>query len=70
MSSAPAGHARARDSVNLPFLVAVAIIIGVGLTFAPAWFLTGNWLYFGIFVTMFAVGGYLLFHRGTGADSA
>jgi hypothetical protein len=36
----------------------------------PAWFLTGNWLYFGGFVSLYLLGGALMFHRWTGADSA
>jgi|HubBroStandDraft_1064217.scaffolds.fasta_scaffold736117_1 hypothetical protein len=57
-------------TVNLPFLVGTGVIIGIGVACAPAWFITGSWLFFGIFVGAFALGGLLLFNRRTGADSA
>ncbi len=57
-------------TVNIPFLLVAGIVIAIGITCVPAWFLTGSWLYFGIFVGAFAVGGLLLFDRRTGADSA
>jgi len=57
-------------TVNIPFLIAAGIIIAIGITLLPAWFLTGSWLYFGVFVAAFAIGGLLLFDRRTGADAA
>jgi hypothetical protein len=70
MSETSASSTTGAASVNVPFLLLAGVIIAVGITMVPAWFLTGSWLYFGVFIATFLVGGLLLFDRRTGADSA
>lgn len=66
----PGAHADPRSSVNLPFLLLSAVLIGIGLTSLSAWMLDGLWWTLGLGIVTCTVGGFLLFQRGTGADAA
>lgn len=58
------------DPFNLGFLLLAGVLIGAGLMLVFAWLVTRSWLYFGSGVVLAPLGGYLLFQKGTGADSA
>ena len=63
-------HSVGADTIQLPFLIGISILIGIGVACVPTWFITGDWTYFAVFVGTFTIGGLLLFNRRTGADSA
>jgi hypothetical protein len=59
----------ARDSVSLPYLLAAALLCGVGLFGMSFWLITLNWLYFAALIPLI-LGAVMLFMRGTGPDHA
>jgi Na+/proline symporter len=62
-------HVSAEGSLSIPFLVLAAVLVGVGLAGMAYWLVTFQWLYFASVIPT-ALGGYMLFTRGTGPDRA
>ena len=56
-------------SVSIPFLVAAAVLCGIGIFGLSYWLVTLNWFYFAALLPL-AGGAVMLFMRGTGPDRA
>jgi Na+/proline symporter len=65
----PPSQASSASSLSVPFLVLAAVLIGVGLFGMAYWLVTFQWVYFASLIPL-ALGGYMLFTRGTGPDRA
>ena len=62
-------HTSVEGSLSIPFLVLASVLIGAGLAGMAYWLVTFQWLYFASVIPT-ALGGYMLFTRGTGPDRA
>jgi len=62
--TAPASTA---GELSLAFLVLACLLIGAGIFGMAYWLVTFQWLYFASVIPL-ALGGYMLFTRGTGPD--
>ncbi len=69
--SGPEGTAArtSSGSVSIPFLLASALLCGVGLFGLSFWLVTQDWLYFASLIPL-VIGAVMLFQRGTGPDHA
>lgn len=65
----PHEPASTASSLSVPFLLLAAVLIGVGLFGMAYWLVTFQWVYFASVISL-ALGGYMLFTRGTGPDRA
>ena len=68
-SGGRSSHTPAASSLSVPFLVLAAVLIGIGLFGMAYWLVTFQWPYFSSVIAV-ALGGYMLFTRGTGPDRA
>jgi hypothetical protein len=69
-STVHGGAAPAHEgSVSVPFVVGAAVLVGVGLTGMAYWLITFHWELLASIVPL-AVGGLLLFSKGSGPDQA
>ena len=71
-ASSPTGvapHASAPNTISVPFVILVALLVGVGLFLISVWFLTGQWIYFsGVFAVF--LGAMLMLNPRAGSDHA
>ena len=58
-----------KSPISIPYLLAAAVLIGIGLTSASLWILSFNWLLFLGFAPL-VVGAFMLFSPRAGADRA
>jgi hypothetical protein len=67
---ADSGHsAHLKSPISVPYLLAAAALIGVGLACASLWIVLFNWLLFLGFAPL-ALGAFMLFSPRAGADRA
>lgn len=70
MAPAASPMPSSRSSVNVPFLAAAAVLIGIGLVAMTAWMVNQTWDWFALGIPTLGIGGLMLFHRATGPDTA
>jgi hypothetical protein len=67
--SSPHGTAWPRGPLSIPFVIAAALLIGLGIFLISLWMETFSWAYFGG-IGLLAIGGLMLFSPRAGADRA
>ena len=65
----PHGAGWPRGTLSIPFVIAAALLIGLGIFLISLWMETFSWAYFSG-VGLLAIGGLMLFSPRAGADRA
>lgn len=67
MTASPVVHSPSHRDLSLPFLLAAAVIIGIGVMIFTEFMLTFEPIYL-VSVLLFLAGGLMLFHPLSGPD--